>query len=169
MPPPRASDPRIEKLEVLPRHVSLSSAARQQILVRAHYSDGHVEDVTRWAKYASGDENVASVDQNGLVTMRGNGEAPVTVWYLNHVAYSTLTVPFPNKLDEAVFRKAPRQNYIDNLVLNKLQQLRIPPSRPASDAEFLRRAFLDAAGILAKPFDLDDLLRAVRNLLPAPT
>ena len=27
-------------------------------------------------------------------------------------------------------------------------------------------ADLDAAGILAKPFDLDDLLRAVRNLLP---
>ncbi len=30
-------------------------------------------------------------------------------------------------------------------------------------------ADLDAAGILAKPFDLDDLLRAVRNLLPMPT
>jgi two-component system chemotaxis response regulator CheY len=30
-------------------------------------------------------------------------------------------------------------------------------------------ADLAAAGILAKPFDLDDLLRAVRNLLPMPT
>jgi two-component system, chemotaxis family, chemotaxis protein CheY len=30
-------------------------------------------------------------------------------------------------------------------------------------------ADLDAAGILAKPFDLDDLLRAVRNLLRMPT
>jgi two-component system, chemotaxis family, chemotaxis protein CheY len=30
-------------------------------------------------------------------------------------------------------------------------------------------ADLDAAGILAKPFDLDDLLRAVRNLLKMPT
>jgi two-component system, chemotaxis family, chemotaxis protein CheY len=30
-------------------------------------------------------------------------------------------------------------------------------------------ADLDAAGILAKPFDLDDLLRAVRNLLEVPT
>jgi hypothetical protein len=159
MPPPKASDPRIEKLEVLPRHISLGSAARQQILVRAHYSDGHLEDVTRWAKYASGDENVASVDQNGLVTMRGNGEAPVTVWYLNHVAYSTLTVPFPNKLDEAVFRKAPRQNYIDSLVLNKLQQLRIPPAKPASDAEFLRRAFLDAAGILPTPAETERFLQ----------
>jgi two-component system, chemotaxis family, chemotaxis protein CheY len=30
-------------------------------------------------------------------------------------------------------------------------------------------ADLDAAGILAKPFDLDDLLDAVRNLLQLPT
>ena len=30
-------------------------------------------------------------------------------------------------------------------------------------------ADLDAAGILAKPFDLDDLLRAVRNLLQVST
>ncbi len=30
-------------------------------------------------------------------------------------------------------------------------------------------AELDAAGILAKPFDLDDLLRAVRKLLPMAT
>jgi two-component system chemotaxis response regulator CheY len=29
-------------------------------------------------------------------------------------------------------------------------------------------ADLDAAGILAKPFDLDDLLKAVRNLLKLP-
>jgi two-component system chemotaxis response regulator CheY len=30
-------------------------------------------------------------------------------------------------------------------------------------------ADLDAAGILAKPFDLDDLLGAVRKMLPPPT
>ena len=30
-------------------------------------------------------------------------------------------------------------------------------------------ADLDAAGILAKPFDLDDLLKAVRSLLKMPT
>ena len=30
-------------------------------------------------------------------------------------------------------------------------------------------ADLDAAGILAKPFDLDDLLKAVRNLVRMPT
>ncbi|MDQ6674108.1 MAG: response regulator [Chloroflexota bacterium] len=30
-------------------------------------------------------------------------------------------------------------------------------------------ADLDAAGILANPFDLDDLLRAVRDVLPMPT
>src|ERR1019366_6267118 len=121
--------------------VSLLPGAKQQILVRARFSDGHTEDVTRWAKYASTDESVASVDQDGLVKMSGHGEAPVTVWYLNLVAAARLTVPFPNDVNAAVFRQAPRRNYIDDLVLKKLQQLHIPPSRSASDAAFIRRAY----------------------------
>ena len=148
MPAPKEADPRIQELEVLPRAASLLPGAKQQILVRARFSDGHTEDVTRWAKYAGTDESVASVDQGGLVTMNGHGEAPVTVWYLDLVAAARLTVPFSNELKESVFRQAPRRNYIDDLVLKKLQQLHIPPSPPASDAEFIRRAYLDAAGIL---------------------
>jgi hypothetical protein len=159
MPPPRESDPRIEALEVLPGDLSLINGAQQQVLVRARFSDGHTEDVTRWAKYASSDETVATVDQGGMMTMRGYGEAPVTVWYLNRVAAARLRVPSPAAVDEAVFRQAPRYNYIDDLVLGKLRQLRIPPSRPATDAEFLRRAYLDAAGILPTAIETENFLR----------
>ncbi len=70
-----------------------------------YFSDGHTADVTRWAKYDSGDESVATVDNDGHVTMHGYGEAPVTVWYQSHVAFSRLRIPFPYKLEKLGFQQ----------------------------------------------------------------
>jgi hypothetical protein len=159
MPEPQDSDPVVKEIQVLPREASLVSGAEQQLIVTAVFSDGRTADVTRWAKYDSGDEGVASVDNNGHVTMHGYGEAPVTVWYQSHVTFSRLRIPFPYKVDDAVFRKAPRNNYIDDAILDHLRALHIPPSPQASDAEFIRRAYLDAAGILPSPSDVDRFLK----------
>ena len=159
MPAPRDSDPRVTEIRVLPREASLRTGAEQQLLVTAVFSDGHTADVTRWAKYDSGDESVATVGNDGHVAMHGYGEAPVTVWYQSHVAFSRLRIPFPYKLDTAVFSKAPRHNYIDDSILKHLEVLHIPPSPPANDAEFLRRAYLDAAGILPSPSEVERFLK----------
>jgi hypothetical protein len=91
--------------------------------------------------------------------MHGYGEAPVTVWYQSHVTFSRLRIPFPYKLDEAIFSKAPRNNYIDDAILDHLRALHIPPSPVATDAEFIRRAYLDAAGILPAPSEVDKFLK----------
>jgi hypothetical protein len=95
--PPVDSDVRIQRLEVLPGQVSLKTGDIQQILVRAHFSDGHTEDVTRWVKFGTTDATVASVDDNGKVTVNGSGETAVTVWYLSLVAFATITVPYQGK------------------------------------------------------------------------
>jgi len=158
MPAPHTSDAQVTAVEVLPHEASLRPGAQQQLVVTATFSDGHSADVTRWAKYDSGDEGVATVDNNGRVTMHGYGEAPVTVWYQSHVTFSRLRIPFPYKLREAVFTKAPHYNYIDGYILKHLQALHVPPSPPASDAEFMRRAYLDAAGILPKPAEVEKFL-----------
>lgn len=158
MPAPGPSDAQVTKIDVLPHEASLQSGAQQQLVVTATFSDGHTADVTRWAKYDSGDEGVATVDNNGHVTMHGYGEAPVTVWYQSHVTFSRLRIPFPYKLQEAVFTKAPHYNYIDGYVLKHLQALHVPPSPQAGDAEFMRRAYLDAAGILPKPAEVEKFL-----------
>src|ERR1039457_3679207 len=155
MPAPMESDAKVTEIQVLPREASLQAGAQQQLIVTAVYSDGHTADVTRWAKYDSGDEGVATVDNNGHVTIRGYGEAPVTVWYQSHVTFSRLRIPFPYKLEETVFKKAPRHNYIDDDILHHLEVLHIPPSAPASDSEFIRRAYLDAAGILPAPSEVE--------------
>jgi len=159
MPAPTEADALVTKIEVLPHEASLNPGAQQQLIVTASFSDGHTADVTRWAKYDSGDEGVATVDNSGHVVMHGYGEAPMTVWYQSHVTFSRLRIPFPNKIDEAVFKKAPRNNFIDGHILQHLEVLHIPPSPPAGDAEFMRRAYLDAAGILPAPAEVDKFLK----------
>src|SRR5581483_5085736 len=51
-----------------------------------------------------------------------------------------------------------RHNFIDELVLKKLQSLNLPPSPACSDSEFIRRAYLDAAGILPTPDEVRQFL-----------
>ena len=121
MPPPRDDDPQVTALEVFPAAVRLATGAEQQLVVRARYSDGNVRDITRWVKFSSSDEGVASVDDLGHVKMNGNGEAAITLWYSSRVLYSRVSVPYPNKIDAAVYEKFPRHNYIDDLVLDKLE------------------------------------------------
>ena len=159
MPAPRDSDALVTEIQVLPREASLRPGAEQQLVVMAVFSDGHTADVTHWAKFDSGDEGVASVDNNGHVTMHGYGEAPVTVWYQSHVTFSRLRIPFPYRVDDAVFKRAPRHNLIDDYILKHLATLHIPPSAPASDSELMRRAYLDAAGILPKPSEVETFLK----------
>ena len=147
-PPPTDDDPRLDHLEVIPSAVTLLPDDKQQFLVRAHFSDGHTEDVTTWVKYTSTAETVAEVNETGHVTVTGHGEAAVTVWYLSKVAVARVRVPYDIQLNASVFATAPRHNFIDDLVLEKLKTLRVPPSSTSDDSEFLRRAYLDAAGIL---------------------
>lgn len=147
-PPMSDKDPLIQNLEVYPASATLKPGAEQQLIVRAKYSDGQVRDITRWVKFSSSDEGVATVDDFGHVKMNGSGEAAITLWYQSMVLYSRLSVPFPTAVDPSVYTKFQRNNYIDDLVLAKWKALHIAPSAPATDSTFIRRAYLDAAGIL---------------------
>ncbi len=158
MPAPQDSDARVVKIDVFPQEASLRPAAEQQLIVTATFTDGRKEDVTRWAKYDSGNEGVATVDNYGHVVMHSFGEAPVTVWYQSKVTFARLRIPYPYKLAETVFKDAPRHNYIDEDILSHLEVLHIPPSSLAGDAEFIRRAYLDAAGILPTPAEVEQFV-----------
>ncbi len=146
--PPKADDPQLERLEMLPDRLLLRPEMKQQILVRAHFSDGHVEDVTRWVKFTSSDESVAQIDQTGKLTVMGEGEGFVSGWYLSQNAVTTVTAPYRRPVEPKLFAAAPRNNFIDELVLAQLERLNLPPSPPASDEEFLRRVYLDTIGTL---------------------
>jgi hypothetical protein len=157
-PGPRPKDAHIQRLEVFPAEAILKPKDTLQVVVRAWYSDGRSADVTRWARFSSSEDLVATVDEDGLTTVAGHGEAAISVVYSNLVASCSISSPLPNKLDPAVFAKSPRHNFIDDLVLKKLQALNIPPSGACTDNEFIRRAYLDAAGILPTPAEVKKFL-----------
>ena len=112
-PGPNSDDPRIERIEILPEHLVLKPAAGQQLIVNAWFSDGHSEDVTRWAKYSAANASVAQVDDNGKVQVVGNGEGAITAWYLSRIAIASVTIPYTNKVSPAAFAKAPKRNFLD--------------------------------------------------------
>jgi hypothetical protein len=155
---PRDDDSRLQRLEVAPAAASLVPKDTLSIKVKAWYTDGHAEDVTRWARFGSSEDLVAGVNDEGLVTVAGYGEAAINVAFGTRVAATTVTSPFPNKLAPSDFANSPRHNLVDELVLKKLQSLNLPPSGQCSDREFIRRAYLDAAGILPTPEEVHKFL-----------
>jgi hypothetical protein len=145
---PAEADARLQRLEILPAASQQKRGASQQLVVRGHYSDGHVEDVTRWCKFTSANATVASVDDRGLISVIGFGEGAINAWYLSQNVIATVSSPYETPVDAAVFANAERSNFIDEQVLAKLKSLNIPPSSRCGDSEFIRRAFLDTIGVL---------------------
>lgn len=158
--PPKKDDPVVMGIDVSPKTATLGPEGKQQIRVEATYSDGQKRDVTHWAKFTSTEVGVATVDDEGKVEVAGVGEAAITVWFASRVAVAFVSVPYANQVPAEVFAQSPRVNFIDELVLDKLKRLNIPPSGIADDASFVRRAYLDTLGVLptveeAKQFILD--------------
>ncbi len=95
--PPKDDDPRVEQLEILPARSIHHVGQTQQMLVRARYTDGRTEDVTRWVKWSSADESVCRVDEQGKTSVVGPGEGAVVAWYASRLAIARVTVPYENK------------------------------------------------------------------------
>ncbi|HRX81926.1 MAG TPA: S-layer protein, partial [Pirellulaceae bacterium] len=129
---PSDAEPVMDRIEILPKLATLQPGDKQQLIVRAHYSDGHTEDVTRWAKYTSASEAVASVDEGGELTVMGYGEGAITAWLASNIVIARVTSPYANEVANEVYEKAPKRNFIDELVTKQLRRLNLPPSPPAS-------------------------------------
>jgi hypothetical protein len=152
MPYGEDSDPKVVRISVYPEHRFLTRQNHQQLAVYAHYSDGHVEDVTSRAQYDSNDTDIAVIDVAGQVSSLGlSGEAAIMARYLGQVTVFRATVPLT--LDAPAFAWQPR-NVIDQHTARKWRELGIVPSELCGDEEFLRRASLDIAGTLPTPAEV---------------
>ncbi len=141
----------LSSLEVTPSRRVLRAPARdQQLAVRATYTDGSTEDVTRLASYSTSDVAVARVDRSGHVEFQRQGEVAVLCRYMGqmvsmrlvHVAEAVAGFQWPDVRPS---------NFVDQHVYAKLKMLNIAPSNKSSDDAFVRRIYLDLCGILPTP------------------
>eukprot|EP00456_Euglypha_rotunda_P085356 TRINITY_DN860_c1_g1_i6.p1 TRINITY_DN860_c1_g1~~TRINITY_DN860_c1_g1_i6.p1 ORF type:complete len:818 (-),score=242.23 TRINITY_DN860_c1_g1_i6:150-2603(-) len=141
------TEPDLVKIETVPsKRVLRQPAARQQILVLGHFSDGSIRDVTALTDFTSSNESVGSVNVQGLVTKNGRGEAAILGRYLDKMSTTYLT--FLEDVPGFAWNNPQEQNFVDNAIFEKLKQLQILPSEICADDEFLRRVTLDLTGRL---------------------
>ena len=118
---------------------------QQQLIVIAKYADGATRDVTREAIFETSNFEVATVSKQGMITAVQRGEAAALVRFEG--SYAAAPIAILGNRDGYDWTPSPEHNFIDTLVNEKLQRMKILPSPAADDAEFLRRVSLDIAGI----------------------
>lgn len=151
-------DPRLRKIEIYPSQWVLPAKGdSQRLLVVARRDDNTTQDVTDFARYLVNDDQVAAVDDEGQMSAAGMGDTTVIVRYLGAVGVVPVRVPRP-PLPASAFSTFKPANALDEAVLARLKDARVPPSDLASDAEFLRRATLDACGVLPTPEEVKAFL-----------
>ncbi len=149
--------PAAVRLEIRPGARVLNAPARsQQTAAIVHYADGTSRDVTPTCYYNSSNPEIADVDADGHVRFKARGEVAIIAHYLDLVANVRLT----HLVEVPGFRVAevPQDNTIDRAVFAKLNRMRVGPSEPCTDADFLRRASLDALGVLPTPAEVHAFL-----------
>src|SRR6266550_424778 len=152
MPYSSPGDPTLASVEVRPHERISPKQSKQALRVIAKYSDGSTRDVTNLASFTCNEKELATVDENGLITLgTTTGEAVIVIRYMGLVDVSHVTVPADQTLPADFYAALPTNNFIDRLVYDRLAKLGFAPSDLCTDSEFLRRASLDAIGRLPTP------------------
>ncbi len=137
----------LARLEVLPTRRRLAASHPwQQLVARAHFSDGTVRDVTNLAVLTSSDPATATVTPDGFVEFQATSATTIQVRYLDQIQGVELT--YVDRDPEFAFVSPPVANFIDEHVFARQKDLQLLPAERATDSVFLRRVYLDAIGTL---------------------
>ena len=133
-----------------PQFVLTGENVRVPMTVRATYSDGTDRDVTPLTTFSTSNDNSVAIDPDaGLATSKHRGEAFLLARFHTFTEGSqAIVVPAATTYENP---NTPAFNYIDEHIHRKLHKLRVIPSEVASDEVFLRRMFLDVAGLPPTP------------------
>ena len=152
----RDDEPGVAKvtgIEVFPKQVVLEGRdATQRISVRATYSDGTDRDVTDLALFMSNNDPVAAVGKDGVVRSADRGAAFILARYdVFSVTSQVIVIPRGLAYERPA---APEVNYVDRAVNERLHRLRIVPSGPCTDEEYVRRVHIDVCGLYPRPAEV---------------
>ena len=106
----------------------------------------HSRDVTHLAVFEPTVAGAASIAGDGTVTKNRSVELNVLVRYLNRQV--PVTLAFLPARREFRWDDLPLENPVDRHLYPQFHSLRLTPSPLADDSMFLRRAYLDAIGVL---------------------
>ncbi len=154
-----ANLPKLEKVEVQPGNRLLNMPSKwQQLSVRGFFSDNTSRDVTRLTVFTTSDPSIANVNANGLVEFTQSGEVAILCRYLEELVPVRITYLEPK--DGFKWTNPPENNYIDRFTFSKLKMLSIQPSEVCTDQEFIRRAYMDACGVLPNAAEVKRFLES---------
>jgi hypothetical protein len=140
-----------------PEHAFRKTAETHQLKVIAKFIDGTEANVTPFSDFRTNNEAVAEVDSQGQVKSLRPGDTAIIVSYRGNVLPVRVLVPVEQPAGFQ-YPRAAEVNYIDREVFAKLMRLNIVPSDLSSDAEFLRRVYLDTIGTLPSPDEVKKFL-----------
>ncbi len=148
---------RLERLEIHPgERVLEGPGARQPIVVVGHLSDGTTRDMTAEVRYSVNDEAVISVDRDRGVVAKGAGMTALMARAMGKAATSQFIVI--DRAHGGSFDYPEPANLIDDHVFRKLRSVNVEPFPLIDDRTFLRRVYLDSAGILPTPAEASQFL-----------
>jgi len=140
------NDARAVKIDILPKDATIPlPEMAQQMKVIATYADGTTRDVTSEAFIEPSDIEILSIDKAGLVTALRRGEAAVLARYEG--SYAATPIYVMGDRTGYAWPGVPAYNYVDKLVYQKQRKVKVLPSDVCTDAEFVRRLYLDLTGL----------------------
>lgn len=86
------TDARLLDLDVLRQGDTMTVGTTQQLRARAHFSDQQNIDVTDLSEWSSEDGNLATVDENGMVSAHSPGQARFWARYLGQTAQVSVRI-----------------------------------------------------------------------------
>ena len=153
-PGPNAKESHVAKIEVFPSERILPLAGqKQQLVVRATYTDGTTRDVTDQSRLNTLNDAIASCTAEGLVTSVGKGQTAVMVRYGGQATVATMIVPFtPVRAQHAIsIAGLTGTARIDALVARKQHAVGLVSSPLCDDRTFIRRVSFDLTGTPPTP------------------
>ncbi|MFL2870637.1 MAG: DUF1549 and DUF1553 domain-containing protein [Pirellulaceae bacterium] len=141
----------VKSLSVTPgARVLHAPATTQQLVVTAEFEDGTSADVSQLATFSSSDLALATVETGGKVSFSQQGEVAILCRYMGEMVSARMMHIAEASRDYQWSDPEPN-NFIDEYVYEKLEQLHITPSDVCTDEEFVRRVYLDLCGVLPSP------------------
>ena len=116
----------------------------ERTVVTARYSDGTTRDVTNLALFLTNNPATAKIDENGVVSATGRGDTYVFARF-NRFTIGSEVIVLPEDKDYT-WTNPKAHNYIDEIIHDRLEKLRLLPSDLCDDETFVRRLHLDLTG-----------------------